>query len=85
MVFYWHSKAEIEDNKGNTTKEWWEHRTAEGVLTEHDARGTASFVSSSSWSYNHLSPSQIKSTAFDNTGMQSTVPAAVKISKVVEL
>ena len=77
--------AEIADNTGNTTKEWWEHRTAGGTLKEHDARGIASYVQSPSWSYIYLSPEQIKSSAFDKSGVKATTVGGVKIGKVVEL
>lgn len=70
--------------------------TRSGTLKAHDARGTASFVQSASWRYN-LSPTQIKSSAFDRAGSvltngksgasrsDSTRVGNVKVSKVVEL
>ena len=77
--------AEIADNKDNTTKAWWEHRTAAGALKEHDPRGIASYVQSPSWSYIYLSPSQIKSTAFDKSEAKATTVGGVRVGKVVEL
>jgi len=84
----WFSR-EIQENKKNPTKEWWEHRAPSGELKPHDPRGGASFVTSSAFRYNHIKPEQIKSLAFEvgSKQPQGKFGAATRttFSKVVDL